>query len=488
MRSTQQVKLGANPKLYFNSLAPVLRKSIVTVCVFVFDAPRLFNDMPTCSQCRATGAADMCSRCKAAYYCNDSCQRANWPVHRAACNAAVDFVTAMSLLVEDGSANDNAESLRLLVRAAKAGYSNAQHELGRRYRLGAGGVEANKTLQGHWLRKAAEAGHVRAQADLGALFYRMSGSPDDKDDQEAVFWFRKAAEAGSAEAQHRLGVCYFFGDGVIRDVDTALQWFRRSAEAGHVRAMTRLAEFHRETDGNNVASAFWRRMAAEAGDARSQTALGDIYAYGDGVEQDDATATVWYRRGAESGDYAACLRLGECYELGRGVERDLVQSAHWYGRAATISPNPQYAIARLTTLSWDDEARNSPAITEAKALAASFPRVCAAEGCGRPGLFACSRCRTCLYCSWACQRAHRVDHINYGVCEDNAIASASAYLSAAGVPRSSGVGGESSSPAQPASLTAGGAASSVLSDAPWSPALRCELALLTRAWALCVAD
>jgi TPR repeat protein len=454
--------------------------------VFALNAslPRLFNDMPTCSQCRATGAADMCSRCKEAYYCNDSCQRANWAMHRAACNAAVDFATAMSLLEEDGSANDNAESLRLLVRAAKAGYSNAQHELGRRYRLGAGGVEANKTLEGHWLRKAAEAGHVEAQADLGNWFYYQSGSADKY--QKAVFWFRHAAEAGSVEAQYSLGSCYLFGDGVIEDVDTAMQWYRRSAEAGNVDAMTRLADIY--ADGGF--GAFWRRMAAEAGDAPSQTALGDCYACGKGVVQDDATAAVWYKKGAESGSLSACWKLGECHELGRGVERDLAQSVHWHSRAATISPQERSSIARLATLSWDDEACDSAAITEAKALAASLPRVCAAEGCGRPGLFACSCCRMCLYCSRACQRAHSAAHRVYDNCEGNAIASVSVCVTAAGGVRSSGVGGESSSPAQSASLSAGGAASAILSDAPWSPALRCELALLAvmRAWALCVAD
>jgi TPR repeat protein len=435
----------------------------------------------------------MCSRCKEAYYCNDSCQRANWPVHRAACNAAVDFATAMSVLDDDGAANDSAESLRLLVRAAKAGHPNAQHELGRRYRTGTGGVEANKTLEGHWLRKAAEAGHVEAQADLGIWFYDQSGSADDEY-EEAVFWFRTAAEAGSAEAQRRLGLCYFFGHGVTRDLDTAIQWFRRSAEAGNVRAMKTLASIYWD-DGHgtrdDVASAFWYRMAAEAGDAWSQATLGDCYTYGYGVERDDAAAVVWYRRGTQAGTqagkYKACLRLGESYELGRGVERDLVQSAHWYGRAAAISPQERSAVARLATLSWDDAACDSAAITEAKDLAASLPRVCAAEGCGRPGLFACSRCRACLYCSQACQRAHSFFHLNY-FCDNNPIASASVFLAAAGVSRSSGVGGESSSPDQSASLIAGGAASSVLSDAPWSPALRCELALLTRAWALCVSD
>jgi TPR repeat protein len=463
--------------------------------VFALNASTLrwCDDMPTCSQCRATGAADMCSRCKEAYYCNDSCQRANWPVHRAACDAAVDFVTAMSLLDDDGSANDNAESLRLLVRAANAGYSNAQHELGRRYRLGTGGVELNKPLEGHWLRKAAEAGHVEAQAGLGAFHYYSRGTAvgidDDEDDQGAVFWFRKAAEAGSAEAQYMLGSCYYSGRRVIKDVDTAFMWYRRSAAAGHVNAMKIMAIIYSgDVLRDNVSATFWRRMAAETGDVRSQANLGYCYAKGIGVEQDDAAAAVLYRRGAVLGDYTACWRLGESYELGRGVERDLVQSAHWYGRAATIWPQEQSAIARLATLSWDDESCDSAAITEAKALAASLPRVCAAEGCGRPGLFACSRCRTCLYCSRACQRTHRVAHFKYDDCEGNAIASASACIAVAGGSRSSGVGGESSSPAQSACLSTGGAASAILSDAPWSPALRCELALQTRAWALCVAD
>lgn len=43
---------------------------------------------------------------------------------------------------------------------------------------------------------------------------------------------------------------------------------------------------------------------AEQGDANAQRSLGIMYAYGEGVTQDDVKAVAWYRRAADQG-YAA---------------------------------------------------------------------------------------------------------------------------------------------------------------------------------------
>jgi len=49
-----------------------------------------------------------------------------------------------------------------------------------------------------WYRRAAEAGHTGAQCNLGACYYHGAGVA--KDAEHAASWFRRAAEAGHADA------------------------------------------------------------------------------------------------------------------------------------------------------------------------------------------------------------------------------------------------------------------------------------------------
>ena len=91
-------------------------------------------------------------------------------------------------------------------------------------------------------RILAEQGHAEAQADLGLMYVRGEGVPQDY--QAALKWYRKAAEQGHADAQHTLGIMYTYGtvgihpsglvfrvkgDNVLRDYQEAMKWFRRAA-------------------------------------------------------------------------------------------------------------------------------------------------------------------------------------------------------------------------------------------------------------------
>jgi uncharacterized protein len=157
--------------------------------------------MPFCGLCHAvlsTSAPMICSRCRSVHYCSQACQRADWSGHKAACAAAIDYETAMAFFDGRDRAKVDAESLRLLVRAAKSGNCDAQYELGRRYETGEGGVDVNDVLAAHWYRKAAEAGHVKAQYNLGVCY--DGGTGVEKDATAAVRWYRKAAESGHVGA------------------------------------------------------------------------------------------------------------------------------------------------------------------------------------------------------------------------------------------------------------------------------------------------
>ncbi len=71
-------------------------------------------------------------------------------------------------------------------------------------------------------RPLAEQGDATAQYNLGAMYDKGQGVPQD--DAEAVRWYRKAAEQGFALAQYNLGRMYYKGQGVPQDYVQAHMW------------------------------------------------------------------------------------------------------------------------------------------------------------------------------------------------------------------------------------------------------------------------
>ena len=67
-----------------------------------------------------------------------------------------------------------------------------------------------------FLRQRAEQGDADAQYNLGFVYARGLGVPQDF--VEAVKWARLAADQGIADAQYALGVSYVAGEGVPADL------------------------------------------------------------------------------------------------------------------------------------------------------------------------------------------------------------------------------------------------------------------------------
>jgi TPR repeat protein len=119
-------------------------------------------------------------------------------------------------------------------------------------------------------RPLAEQGDARAQYNLGVLYRKGRGVPQD--DVQARRWYEKAAAQGQAKAQYNLGTLYLNGGGVPKDYQQALRWFR---------------------------------MAADQGEALAQTRIGIMYDEGQGVPHDFVQAHKWYNLAATNGDKPA---------------------------------------------------------------------------------------------------------------------------------------------------------------------------------------
>lgn len=81
----------------------------------------------------------------------------------------------------------------------------------------------------------AEQGHSTAQYNLGLMYYRGEGVPQDY--SVALKWYTAAAENGSLDAKLTLGEMYYKGKGAPQDYIRAHMWLNLAAVNGNEAAI-----------------------------------------------------------------------------------------------------------------------------------------------------------------------------------------------------------------------------------------------------------
>ena len=142
--------------------------------------------------------------------------------------------------------------------AALQSHTNAQNNLGVLYARGTG-VPQDYVQAAKWFRRAADSGLAGAQFNLARLY--TFGHGVQQSDAEAVKWFRRAAEHGFADAQMDLGCMYARGLGVPQDWVAAHMWFALAASCAVFKA-------DRDNAAKNQAIAASRMTAAQIAEAR----------------------------------------------------------------------------------------------------------------------------------------------------------------------------------------------------------------------------
>jgi TPR repeat protein len=165
----------------------------------------------------------------------------------------------------------------------------------------------------------AEQGDANAQYDLGVMYAKGMGVPQDF--SKALGFYILAAEQGNALAQYSLGVMYENGMGVPQDFSKALGFYI---------------------------------LAAEQGNASAQNGLGQLRATGKGIPQDFSKAMIWLKLAAEQGYAGGQYEMGVMYGNGTSVPQDYVLAQMWYNIAAangndTGSENRDIVAAKMTS-------------------------------------------------------------------------------------------------------------------------------------------
>ena len=156
--------------------------------------------------------------------------------------AAADYNLAVMHLRRELPRASEREAVRLMTRAAEAGFVTAMVGLADLHETGRAGLPRDLALAVQWQRRAAEAGSADAQVALATAHYLGRGAP--KDAALAAHWYRIAAQSGDPGAMYLYASMVERGDGVARDLAEARYWFAAAARGGEVGA----AEKAREMD------------------------------------------------------------------------------------------------------------------------------------------------------------------------------------------------------------------------------------------------
>jgi len=247
-------------------------------------------------------------------------------------------------------------SFSLLAAVATRGHGEAQYYMGMSYLEGKVVPRSMSEAVG-WLRKAAEAGVVRSQTLLAALYVNGKAAADAGPSLESLFddvftstpstghpkfeeaakWARKAAEAGSADGQALLAYILTNGPPSLRDPDAALRWYRQSANGGCAQGHLgyALALAGRASDAATKAE-MCRHLerAADADLATAMFLLAHLKEHGEVIPKDLNGAIALYRKAAMRHHLASQSRLGALLSSNQGAPDATTEGEEWLHRAA----------------------------------------------------------------------------------------------------------------------------------------------------------
>lgn len=194
-----------------------------------------------------------------------------------------------------------------------------------------------------FLHQAAEGGLLRAQLDLGGIYF-AGGHGVQADAQKAYNWFSLAAAQGSKEAEVFLGILHHDGSLGQKNKELALKHWRSAASAGVAEGQYRLGRLLAQDDATRAEGVEWL-VKASAVVPQAATSLGNLYYQ---YLEETTTAAAWYEKGALAGDPMAQHVFAEMLLLGDPVAQDADRGLAMLRMAAGQDYKP--AMARLINI------------------------------------------------------------------------------------------------------------------------------------------
>lgn len=162
-------------------------------------------------------------------------------------------------------------------------------------RQSSGGEQLTKAAE--MMKQAADAGHVGAANNYGALLQHGRGTALDL--AKSRHYYEIAARAGSPVGQFNYGFMWLHGQGGDKDPAEARRWFVLAAQHNEADALTHLGRMAMIGEGGpqdfQAAYRYWTDGALEASDSRCAFNLGIACAGGHGSPPNFIAALAWFK-------------------------------------------------------------------------------------------------------------------------------------------------------------------------------------------------
>ncbi|XP_062380332.1 LRP2-binding protein [Sardina pilchardus] len=193
----------------------------------------------------------------------------------------------------------------------------ALYNIGQAHLEGYGVPVSSTEAERYWLEAAADGNpdaSVKAQSALGMFYSR----PESLDLRKAFFWHSEACGNGSLESQGALGIMYLHGQGIRKDMESALYCLRKAAERGNVYAQGHLVAYYYHKKIYSKAVVLAKRISEyqdTCAIARETDCVPEFVAKG-------ITMALFY--------------YGRCLQLGHGAPQDKAQAELCFSKAVKL--------------------------------------------------------------------------------------------------------------------------------------------------------
>lgn len=257
---------------------------------------------------------------------------------------------------DDGNAahiikEEHRHALRQLILKADSGDAKAMFDLARILDIGYDSIPVDSIRSIALYREAARKGYAPARNYLGFRYY--TGEGVNKNVDSAIYWINLAANEGDITAAANLGYLLTEGEEIPRDTVRALYWLEKASRGGVVEAEMKFVDLMRPQwqelpadsalslgidfySKNTVIAGFTLiEIASNAEIPQALALLGDAYSKGLGTPYDHHKSIEYFSKAAHAGNPSAQFILAELLEFFPDAIKGTDQSAeYWYQQAA----------------------------------------------------------------------------------------------------------------------------------------------------------
>lgn len=206
------------------------------------------------------------------------------------------------------------EALRQLAADAGRGEAKALYQLAKLHDTGYDSIPVDSIRSTALYMAAAEKGYAPAMNFIGFRYYKGEGVPRDID--SALYWINRAAYQGDITAAANLGYLLSEASDIARNDTLALDWIAIAADGGVPQAQIALAE-----------------VASRLATPKAKTLLGEAYSKAMGVEYNHEKSVGYFHEAAQEGNPSAQFIVAELLDFFPDLFPEET-AEYWYEKAA----------------------------------------------------------------------------------------------------------------------------------------------------------